>query len=167
MERFRDRYGCAGKQSQKSESKVSVGSADHANFVANVLRNMWTFMIIFCGHFPADVHHFAKNSVKDETRAHWYARQMLGSCNIDGGPLFHVMSGNLSHQIEHHLFPDVPAVRYADMAPRVRDACARYGQNYNTGSFWSQFATVVARIVKYSFPSWLTAWPSTEPALAR
>ena len=134
-----------------------------ANFVANVLRNAWTFIIIFCGHFPAGVHHFRKNSVNAETRGHWYARQMLGSCNIDGGRLFHVMSGNLSHQIEHHLFPDVPAVRYADMAPRVRETCARYEQNYNTGSFWSQFVTVLARIVKYSFPT----WPAAAPAAAR
>ena len=123
-----------------------------ANFVANVLRNMWTFMIIFCGHFPADVHHFAKNSVKSETRAHWYARQMLGSCNIDGGPLFHVMSGNLSHQIEHHLFPDLPSNRYPEIAPRVRAIAARYGIDYNTGSLRRQFGTTVAKILRLSLP---------------
>ena len=137
------------------------------NAVANLLRNLWTFGIIFCGHFTADAETFPEDVLENETRGAWYVRQVRGSSNLDGGPVFHFLTGNLSHQIEHHLFPDVPAVRYADMAPRVRDACARYGQNYNTGSFWSQFATVVARIVKYSFPSWLTAWPSTEPALAR
>jgi linoleoyl-CoA desaturase len=133
-----------------------------ANVAANLLRNVWANLIIFCGHFPAGVHHFTPEDVEGETLGRWYVRQLLGSCNIGGGALFHVLSGNLSHQIEHHLFPDLPAIRYADMAERVRETCARYGQNYNTGSFWTQFTTVVARIVRYSFPTWSAA----EPAVA-
>lgn len=133
------------------------------NAVANLLRDLWTFGIIFCGHFTADAETFPEHALADETRGAWYVRQVRGSSNLTGGPLFHFLTGNLSHQIEHHLFPDVPAVRYADMAERVRATCARYEQNYNTGSFWSQFATVIARIVKYSFPT----WPAAEPAAAR
>ena len=123
-----------------------------ANFVANVLRNVWTFVIIFCGHFPAGVHHFGKNAVARESRGHWYARQMLGSCNIDGSPLFHVMSGNLSHQIEHHLFPDLPSNRYAEIAPRVREIAARYDLDYNTASLGRQFGTTVGKILRFSLP---------------
>jgi linoleoyl-CoA desaturase len=69
-----------------------------------------------------------------ETRGRWYLRQIMGSCNIEGGPLFHVMSGNLSFQVEHHLFPDMPSNRYAEVAPRVRVLCARYGIPYNSVS---------------------------------
>lgn len=123
-----------------------------ANAAANVLRNLWTFVIIFCGHFPADVHHFSAGDVQDETRARWYARQLLGSCNIEGGRLFHVLSGNLSHQIEHHLFPDMPSNRYPEVAPRVRALCARYGLPYNTGSLGRQFGTTVLKIVRLSLP---------------
>ncbi len=57
----------------------------------------------------------------NETRGEWYYRQLLGSANLTGGKLFHVLAGNLSHQIEHHLFPDLPAHRYADISSR----CAR------------------------------------------
>ena len=133
------------------------------NAVANLLRDLWTFGIIFCGHFTADAETFPPSVLDGETRGAWYVRQVRGSSNLTGGPVFHFLTGNLSHQIEHHLFPDVPAVRYADMAPRVRETCARYEQNYNTGSFWSQFVTVLARIVKYSFPT----WPAAAPAAAR
>ena len=84
---------------------------------------------------------------------HWYLRQMLGSANIKGSKLMHLMSGNLSHQIEHHLFPDVPANRYAEMAPVVRDICRRYGIHYNTGSMVGQFSQVIWRIIRHSFPS--------------
>jgi NADPH-dependent stearoyl-CoA 9-desaturase len=123
-----------------------------ANAVANVIRNLWTFAIIFCGHFPAGVHHFLARDVEGETRPRWYVRQLLGSCNIEGGPLFHVLSGNLSHQIEHHLFPDLPSNRYAELAPRVRALAERHGLPYNTGSFSRQLGTTAWKILRLSLP---------------
>ena len=123
-----------------------------ANAIANVLRNLWTYMIIFCGHFPADVHVFTKAQVEGETRARWYVRQLLGSCNIGGGKLFHVLSGNLSHQIEHHIFPDLPSNRYPELAPRVRALADRYGLPYNTGALSRQFGTTVWKILRLAFP---------------
>jgi fatty acid desaturase len=122
--------------------------------VANIIRNLWTYLIIFCGHFPMDVHVFTKAEVENETRSHWYVRQLLGSCNIGGGALFHIMSGNLSHQIEHHLFPDMPSNRYPEVAPRVRALCERYKLPYNTGSLTRQFGTTVLRILRMSFPGY-------------
>jgi linoleoyl-CoA desaturase len=124
-----------------------------ANAAANLMRNLWTYAIIFCGHFPDGVHHFTPEDLEGETRARWYVRQILGSCNIEGGPLFHVMSGNLSHQIEHHLFPDLPSHRYPEIAPRVRALCARYGLPYNTGSFARQLGTTLRTIVRLALPS--------------
>ena len=62
------------------------------------------------------------------------------------------MTGHLSHQIEHHLFPDLPAHRYPEIAPRVRAICERYGLPYNTGSFGEQFGSVVGRIFRHALP---------------
>jgi NADPH-dependent stearoyl-CoA 9-desaturase len=123
------------------------------NVVANILRNLWTYTIIFCGHFTADAETFPKECVRNESRGHWYLRQLRGSSNIAGGRLIDVLSGNLSHQIEHHFYPDVPANRYASMAVEVREICARYGQHYNTGSLPRQFGEVIWRIVRHAFPS--------------
>ena len=123
-----------------------------ANLVANIIRNIWTNVIIFCGHFPGGVHHFTKADVEGETRAQWYVRQLLGSCNIGGGKLFHILSGNLSHQIEHHLFPDMPSNRYPEVAPRVRALAARYRLPYNTGSFLRQYGTTTWTIWRLAFP---------------
>lgn len=119
------------------------------NAVANLLRNLWTFTVIFCGHFTEKAAVFPPSVLKDESRGHWYLRQLQGSSNMTGGPLFHIMTGNLSHQIEHHLFPDLPARRYAAIAVEVRALCERYGQTYNTGTMWGQFSTVVTRIWRY------------------
>jgi NADPH-dependent stearoyl-CoA 9-desaturase len=122
------------------------------NIAANVTRNLWAFAVIFCGHFPDGVEMFTEEDIVDETRARWYLRQMLGSANLTGGPLFHLLTGNLSHQIEHHLFPDLPARRYADIAVEVREIADRYGIEYHTGPLPSQFATVVRRILRLSLP---------------
>jgi fatty acid desaturase len=122
------------------------------NLGANVIRNVWAFAIIFCGHFTADVETFPESVLDGETRGGWYLRQLRGSSNLDGGPLFHLLSGNLSHQIEHHLFPDVPANRYAEIAPQVKGIATKYGQHYNTGSFATQLGSVVRRIARYALP---------------
>jgi linoleoyl-CoA desaturase len=123
-----------------------------ANAVANLVRNLWAFIIIFCGHFPTGVAEFTEEECEGESKGHWYFRQMLGSGNISGGRLFHIMSGNLSFQIEHHLFPDIPARRYQQIAPQVREICQRYGIPYNTGRLSRQFGSVIWKIFRYALP---------------
>jgi len=120
--------------------------------LANVIRNLWTFAVIFCGHFTDQVHVFDPATVPGESKGHWYLRQALGSANISGSTFFHLMTGNLSHQIEHHLFPDIPARRYKDLAPQVREIFLRHGIPYNTGNMARQLLTVAWRIVRYTAP---------------
>ncbi|MDB4986710.1 MAG: fatty acid desaturase [Myxococcaceae bacterium] len=133
-------------------SAIAFGWVALGNTVANLIRNVWSNMIIFCGHFPSGVHHFTEAEVEGETRAAWYVRQLLGSCNIGGSKLFHILSGNLSHQIEHHLFPDMPSNRYPEIAPRVRALAARYDLPYNTGSLSRQFGTTTWKIWRLALP---------------
>jgi len=123
------------------------------NATANLTRNLWAFTIIFCGHFPDGVEEFALEETLGETRGEWYLRQLLGSANLSGGPLFHILSGNLSFQIEHHLFPDLPARRYAEIAEEVRALCEKYGLPYHSGGLGQQFGSVVRKIVRFALPS--------------
>jgi NADPH-dependent stearoyl-CoA 9-desaturase len=123
-----------------------------ANFTANVVRNVWAYAIIFCGHFPDQTYTFGQDEVADEERGGFYVRQLLGAANIEGSPLFHVISGNLGYQVEHHLFPDMPSTRYAEIAPRVKDICERYELPYNTGPFLKQFGSVQRTILRLAFP---------------
>jgi linoleoyl-CoA desaturase len=135
-----------------------------ANALANLIRNLWAFIIIFCGHFPSGVLEFTEAECEGESKGHWYFRQMLGSGNITGGRLFHIMSGNLSFQIEHHLFPDLPARRYQQIAPEVREICQRYGIPYNTGRLSRQFGSVIFKIFRFALPSRRTRTGSVPPA---
>ncbi len=123
-----------------------------ANFTSNIVRNVWAHSIIFCGHFPDQTYTFSEQEVAEETRGAWYVRQLLGSANIEGGQLFHFVSGNLGFQVEHHLFPDLPSSRYAEIAPRVRDICRRYNLPYNSGPFHRQLGTVHRTILRLAFP---------------
>ena len=122
------------------------------SILANIIRNLWTSSIIFCGHFTEGVHVFYESDLQNESRADWYYRQILGSSNIQGSKAFHILSGHLSCQIEHHLFPDIPAPYYRELAPKVEALCHEYEIPYNTGSFFHQYSTVVRRILKYSLP---------------
>ncbi len=122
------------------------------NATANLARNLWAFTIIFCGHFPDGTEQFTQEEADGETRGAWYYRQMLGSANLSGGRLFHILAGNLSYQIEHHLFPDLPAHRYGEIAEEVRQIRERYGIPYNTGPLSRQFGSVVRKIVKLALP---------------
>jgi fatty acid desaturase len=126
------------------------------NLTANLVRNVWSFTIIFCGHFPEGTHEFSEEETAEETRGQWYYRQLLGSANLSGGRLFHIMAGNLSFQIEHHLFPDLPANRYAEISVEVRDICERYGLPYNVGPLGRQFGSVVKKIGRLALPDRIT-----------
>ncbi|MFC6883677.1 MULTISPECIES: fatty acid desaturase family protein [Actinomadura] len=123
-----------------------------ANLAANILRNIWVHTVIFCGHFPGDVDVFPEETIEAETRGHWYLRQLLGSADISGGPLLHLLTGNLSHQIEHHLFPDVPSNRLAAIAPRIREVCDRYGLPYRSASFPRQVTGHWSKVLRLAFP---------------
>jgi NADPH-dependent stearoyl-CoA 9-desaturase len=136
------------------------------NLTSNLVRNVWSYMIIFCGHFPEGTHEFSEEEVENETRGGWYVRQMLGSANLTGSRLFHILSGNLSHQIEHHVFPDIPAHRYGEIAVEVREICDRYGIPYNTGSLRKQFGSVVKKIVRLALPGSGNPAPAPQPDVA-
>jgi fatty acid desaturase len=127
-----------------------------ANFTANVVRNLWSHSVIMCGHFPEGVETFEKASIVGESRGEWYVRQMLGSANISGSKAMHIATGNLSFQIEHHLFPDLPSNRYAEVAPKVRALFDKYDLTYTTGSLPKQVYSAWHKVVRLSLPNgWL------------
>jgi linoleoyl-CoA desaturase len=135
---------------------LALGNAPRVflgNLAANVVRNVWSNIIIFCGHFPEGARVYTREETRNESRGDWYLRQLQGSANIEGGPLFHVMSGHLSHQIEHHLFPNIPARRYREMSVHVRRICAEHGIPYNTGTFGEQLASVFRALARHSVPN--------------
>ena len=134
-------------------SGPSAMSTLAANVTANVMRNLWTHSVIMCGHFPEGVETFAYDSIDGETRGEWYLRQMIGSANISGSRFMHLMTGNLSFQIEHHLFPDLPSNRYQVIAPQVRAVFEKYGLTYTSGALVRQVASAWRKVIRLSLPN--------------
>ncbi|MGW4099702.1 fatty acid desaturase family protein [Mycobacterium sp. NPDC004974] len=128
-----------------------------ANAAANVLRNVWAYVVICCGHLVDGTQKFAPAALEDESKSEWYLRQMLGTANFRAGPVLAFLSGNLCYQIEHHLFPDLPSNRYAQIAPQVRSICARFDLPYTTGPFARQYLGTVRTIFKLALPDRLPA----------
>ena len=138
-----------------------------ADVVANLLRNLWTYVVIFCGHFPDGAEKFTEDVLEHETRAEWYLRQMLGSANFKAGRLLAFSSGNLCYQIEHHLFPDLPSNRYAQIAVRVRALCDKYDLPYTSGSLVHQYLLTLRTIHKLALPDrFLVATSDDAPETA-
>ncbi|ORA60045.1 fatty acid desaturase family protein [Mycobacteroides franklinii] len=131
---------------------ASYKSTLTADFFANMIRNLWSNAVIFCGHFPDGAEKFAMTAVCGENRGQWYLRQMLGAANFEAGPLLRLMSGNLCYQIEHHLFPDLPSNRLHLISIRVKGICEKYDLPYTTGSFPAQYAKTWRTIAKLSLP---------------
>src|SRR6478672_10529506 len=162
MVRMREFSAKAGRQLAKdyvawpAVTSLSPGatfkSTLKANAVANVIRNVWANAVIFCGHFPDGAEKFTKTDMVGETKGQWYLRQMLGSANFEGGWLLRFMSGNLCHQIEHHLYPDLPSNRLHEISVRVHEVCDKYDLPYTTGSFLMQYGKTWRTIAKLSLP---------------
>ncbi|MDX5297498.1 MAG: acyl-CoA desaturase, partial [Gammaproteobacteria bacterium] len=127
--------------------KVLLGNA-----LANLGRNLWASTIIFCGHFTEQAQTFDEKDCENETRGQWYYRQMTGSSNFTGGRWLHIMSGHLSYQMEHHIFPDIPAHRYPEISEKVQAVCKELNIPYNTASFGKQYLSVLKRILRFSLP---------------
>ncbi|WP_430790141.1 fatty acid desaturase family protein [Actinoplanes sp. G11-F43] len=170
---FRARLRAVGRKIRKQATKdylvqpaltipagLAVGNPVGAFFgtmaataIANVVRNLWAHSVIICGHFPKGVETFERTSITGETRGEWYLRQMLGSANISGGKLMHIMTGNLSHQIEHHLFPDLPSSQYAQIAPKVKALFDKYDLKYVSGPMIVQVASAWAKVIRLALPN--------------
>jgi fatty acid desaturase len=136
------------------------------NLAAAAMRNVFAAAVIYCGHFPDGVETFTDAEHDEQGSKTYFLRQVLGSANFEGGKVLSVMAGHLNYQIEHHLFPRVPAWRYRQLAPRVRAICEKHGVPYNTGSFAAQLGSVVKKILRLSLPGARSASSSARGALA-
>lgn len=68
------------------------------------------------------------------------------------GPLMHFACGGLEHQIEHHLFPNLPRHGVWKAEPLVRAYCERRGLPYEERSLWGALDRVLAFHVRPDAP---------------
>ena len=128
-----------------------------ANATANLMRNLWSYMIIFCGHFPDGAMHFTEEEIEDETRAEWYLRQLLGSANFEGGraAAHHVRQPRATRS-STTCSPTCRATATRRSRERVRALCDKYDLPYTTGPLYRQYGQALRTIMKLSLPNHMT-----------
>jgi fatty acid desaturase len=112
---------------------LPLGPAACANVLLNtiaaeIVTNAHTFLLVVPSHAGGDLCRFDGRAA---SRAEHHVRQVLGTANYTtGGDVTDFLHGFLNYQIEHHLFPDLPPLRYREIAPEVAAVCARHGLPY-------------------------------------
>lgn len=107
------------------------------SLIAEIVANVHAFVVIVPNHAGDDVYRF-DGPCRD--RAEFYLRQVVGSVNYPGGSdARDFLMGYLNYQIEHHLWPDLPMLKYREAAPRVQEICRRHGVPYVCESVYRRF----------------------------
>ncbi len=92
--------------------------------VAEIVINLWTYIVIAPNHAGSDIYVFDEHY---KGRPSFYLRQIVGSVDYNcGGNIRDFMQGWLNYQIEHHLFPDMTVRQYQKAHGRVREICAKH-----------------------------------------
>ncbi len=105
--------------------------------IAEVVANVHAFVVIVPNHAGDDVYRFDGPC---SNRAEFYLRQVVGSVNYPGGSDGRdFLMGYLNYQIEHHLWPDLPMLKYRQAAPRLQEICRRHGVPYVSESVFKRF----------------------------
>jgi fatty acid desaturase len=70
-------------------------------------------------------------------------RQVLMSRNISGGRWMSFLTGGLSLQTEHHLFPSMPSPNLRKIQPMVKQFCADHNVHYTETTLFQSYGIVV------------------------
>lgn len=109
--------------------------------LAEVLANVHSFLIIVPNHCGDDVCRF-EGSARDA--ADFSVRQIVGSANYSTrGEFDDFLMGWLNYQIEHHLWPDLPPLKYRAAQPKVKALCEKYGLPYVEENVFARFRKMV------------------------
>lgn len=109
--------------------------------LAECILNVHSFLVIGPNHSGDDIYRFDYHI---GSREEFYVHQVLGSANYrTGGDVVDQMQIWLNYQIEHHLFPDIPMLKYQEIQPEVRALCEKHGMPYVQESVFMRFKKMV------------------------
>jgi linoleoyl-CoA desaturase len=98
---------------------------------------------------------FPMPNEKGEIENEWAIHQMLTTADFGhGSKLLTWYAGGLTHQIEHHLFPDICHVHYPAIAPIVQQTAKEFGIPYNySPTYFTALASHIRTLKKFGLPS--------------
>ena len=133
------------------------------SLLAEVLANVHTFFIIGPNHSGADVPRFSNQC---RGKAEFYVQQIVGTVNYPGGRDWKdYLQGYLNYQIEHHVWPDLPMLKYRQAAPELKAICRRHGVPYVEESVFRRFAHTWAVMMGNAEPPRIDTSKRARPEL--
>merc|ERR1712151_605575 len=91
-------------------------------FLADVVENIHTFIIIATNHAGNDLYKFSSHCKPKSGM--FFMRQVISSANYAAGTdLVDFAHGFLNYQIEHHIWPDLSMKSYQRAMPLVKELC--------------------------------------------
>ena len=107
------------------------------SILAEIFTNFHAFMVIVPNHTGDDVTRFA---TKIKNKSEYFYRQIVGSVNYNCGDDFTDMAHLwLNYQIEHHIWPDLPMLKYQQYQKRVKALCLKHHIPYIQGTVLHRF----------------------------
>lgn len=107
------------------------------SLLAEVVANVITFVTIAPNHTGDDLYRFDSGC---SSRAEFYVQQVAGSVNYPGGTdVKDFLLGYLNYQIEHHVWPDLPLLKYRQAAPQLKAICRKHGVPYIEENVFKRF----------------------------
>lgn len=111
------------------------------SILAEIMVNIHSFMVVFPSHTGDDVYRF-DTGITDQ--AEFYVRQVTGSVNYNGGnDIKDFFQCWLNYQIEHHLFPDIPMLKYQEFQLKVKEVCKKHNIPYAQESIFKRFFQLI------------------------
>ena len=109
--------------------------------LAECITNVHAFLVIGPNHTADDLYRFYFHY---NNKNEFYLTQVLGSANYNcGTESVDYLSSWLNYQIEHHLFPDLPMLKYRQVQPQVKALCQRYGIPYRQENIFRRFGRML------------------------
>lgn len=111
------------------------------SIAAELIANIYSFIIIVPNHAGDDLYRF-DTPVTDQ--AEFYVRQVTGSVNFTcGNDFIDFLHGWLNYQIEHHVFPDIPMLKYQQYQPKIKAVCEKHGVPYVQQNVFKRFIKLI------------------------
>jgi fatty acid desaturase len=131
----------------------AAGSVFVNSLGAEALTNLHTFGVVGPNHTGDDLYRFAD---APSSPGEAMLRQVVGSTNYRcGDERTDTLHLYLNYQIEHHLWPDLPMLRYREVQPKVKALCQRHGIPYvQEGVLRRLRRTLEVAVGKTSMKSW-------------
>jgi fatty acid desaturase len=78
-----------------------------------------------------------------DSKVDFLRRQVLTSRNIRSGRFMNFYMGGLNHQIEHHLFPNMPRPHLKRAQLIAKEYCRTHNIDYTETTIWQSYAIVI------------------------